>query len=54
VVAFLRDTLAPIFDVALDDVTATARCTSDARGQLGMDGVMPDLGDLALEITVAS
>jgi uncharacterized OsmC-like protein len=53
-VAFLRDTLAPIFDVALDDVTATARCTSDSRGLLGMDGVMPDLGDLALEITVAS
>lgn len=53
-VAFLRDTLAPEFDVDVDDVAAVARCASDARGLLGMDGVAPDLGDLALEITVAS
>ena len=53
-VAFLRDTLAPEFDVELDDVTAVARCASDARGLLGMDSVQPDLGEFALDITVAS
>ena len=53
-VAFLHDTLAPRFDVQIDDVTAVARCSSDLRGLLGLDGVAPDLGDLALEIRVAS
>jgi hypothetical protein len=40
--------------VALDDVTAVARCTSDARGLLGLDGVAPDIGDLSLEIRLTS
>src|SRR5947207_11161178 len=31
-VVFLRDTLAPQFGVELDDVTATATASSDARG----------------------
>ena len=53
-VAFLHDTLAARFDVQLDDVTAIARCSSDQRGLLGLDGVAPDLADLALEIRVAS
>ena len=53
-VAFLRDTLAPRFDVQLDDVTAVARCSSDVRGLLGMDDVAPDLGDIQLDITVSS
>jgi uncharacterized OsmC-like protein len=53
-VAFLHDTLAPRFDVQIDDVTAVARCSSDQRGLLGLDGVAPDLGDLAMEIRVAS
>jgi uncharacterized OsmC-like protein len=53
-VAFLHDTLAPAFDVQIDDVTAVARASSDARGLLGLDGVAPDLGDLALEIKVSS
>ena len=53
-VAFLHDTLAPRFDVQIDDVTAVARCATDARGLLGLDGVAPDLADLALEIHVAS
>ena len=34
-VAFLHDTLAPQFDVAIDDVTAVAGCSTDARGLLG-------------------
>jgi uncharacterized OsmC-like protein len=53
-VAFLHDTLAPKFDVQIDDVTAVARCASDARGLLGIDGVAPDLADLALDIRVTS
>jgi hypothetical protein len=53
-VAFLHDTLAPRFDVTIDDVSAVARCSSDLRGLVGIDGVAPDLGDLALEIGVSS
>jgi uncharacterized OsmC-like protein len=53
-VAFLHDTLAPAFDVQIDDVTAVARASSDARGLHGLDGVAPDLADLALEIKVSS
>lgn len=53
-VVFLRDTLAPQLGVKIDDVTATARCTADAAGLLGMDGAVPDLGSLAVDITVVS
>ena len=53
-VAFLHDTLAPAFDVRVDDVTAVARCSTDQRGLLGLDDVAPDLADLALDIKVSS
>lgn len=53
-VAFLHDTLAPQFDVDITDVSAVARCASDARGLLALDDVAPDLTDLALEIRVSS
>jgi len=53
-VAFLNDTLAPQFGITITDVAAVARCSSDARGLLGLDGIAPDLGDLALDITVTS
>jgi uncharacterized OsmC-like protein len=53
-VAFLHDTLAPQFDVVIDDVTAVARCSADARGLLGLDGVSADLADIELDIRVAS
>jgi uncharacterized OsmC-like protein len=53
-VAFLDDTLAPAFGVQVDDVTAVARASSDARGLLGLDGIAPDLGDFALDIKVSS
>ena len=53
-VAFLHDTLAPLFDVAIDDASAVAKCSTDARGLLGIDGVAPDLSDIQLEIRVAS
>lgn len=53
-VAFLHDTLAPQFGVHIDGITAIARCATDARGLLGMDGASPDLGDLQLEIQLNS
>jgi uncharacterized OsmC-like protein len=53
-VAFLHDTLAPQFEVTIADVSAEARCSTDQRGLLALDGVTPDLADLALEIKVSS
>jgi uncharacterized OsmC-like protein len=53
-VAFLHATLAPAIGVQVADVTAVARASSDARGLLGLDGVAPDLADLALDIKVSS
>jgi len=53
-VAFLHDTLAPQFDVDIDDVKAVASAAADHRGLLAIDGVKPDLGDLALSIEVSS
>lgn len=50
----MRDTLAPQLGISIDDVSAVARCTTDARGLLGMDGVPADLEAIELEITVAS
>ncbi|MGH8945428.1 MAG: OsmC family protein [Acidimicrobiia bacterium] len=53
-VAFIHDILAPQLDVQLDDVSAVARCRSDLRGLLGMDGTDPRLTDLSIEITIES
>jgi uncharacterized OsmC-like protein len=53
-VVFVRDTLAPQLGLHLDDVSAVARCTADARGLLGMDGAVADLGDIAVDIRVVS
>lgn len=53
-VAFLRDTLAPQFGVELDDVTAVAGASSDLRGLLAIEDAAPDLGDLTLDIRLAT
>lgn len=53
-VVFLRDTLAPLFGVELDDVRATASAAADTRGLLGIDGVGADLGDLRIAIEITS
>ncbi len=53
-VAFLNDTLAPEFGVRIDAITAVARCTSDMRGLLGIDGAPAALSGIALEIEVSS
>lgn len=51
-VAFLHDTLAPQFGVRIDGITATARCATDLRGLLGIDGASPELDDIELTIEV--
>jgi uncharacterized OsmC-like protein len=53
-VVFLADTLAPLFDVQIDAITATARCSSDASGLLGIDGRDPALADVELDVLVSS
>ncbi len=54
VVVFIRDTLGPLLNVRITDVRATARCRTDFRGLLGLDGALPDLEDIALDIQVSS
>ena len=51
-VAFLHDTLAPQFGVRIDGITATARCSTDLRGLLGLDDASPELNDIELTIEV--
>ncbi len=53
-VVFIRDTLGPLLNVRISDVRATARCRSDLRGLLGLDGAAPDLEDIELDIEVSS
>jgi uncharacterized OsmC-like protein len=53
-VAFLQDILAPEFGVQLDGVTAVARCSTDARGLLGMSGASPELGSIELDVIVVT
>jgi uncharacterized OsmC-like protein len=51
-VGFLNDTLAPEFEVTIRGITAVARCKADLAGLLGIDGSIPDLAELEIEITV--
>lgn len=53
-VAFLAGTLAPQFGVEIDDATATARCSSDLAGLLGVDGADPALQGISIEVGVSS
>lgn len=53
-VVFIRDTLGPQLGVTIESVTATASCEADSRGLLGMEGVEPDLGGIAIDIRVVS
>jgi uncharacterized OsmC-like protein len=53
-VVFVRDTLAPQLGIQVDDVSAVARCSTDARGLLGMDGALPDLSSLEIEIRIST
>jgi uncharacterized OsmC-like protein len=51
---FLADTLAPLFGVTVDGVSATARCTSDTGGLLGIDGRDAGLGEIEIDVVVRS
>jgi uncharacterized OsmC-like protein len=53
-VVFLRDTLAPLFGVAIEHIEATASCRSDAAGLLGIDGANPALEEMELTVRVSS
>jgi uncharacterized OsmC-like protein len=51
-VLFIRDTLAPALETAVTAVRATARCRADFRGLLAVDGAVPDLEDLEIDIDI--
>jgi len=51
---FIRDTLAPQYDIEIESVEAKASCTADNRGLLGMAGAVPDLANLKIEVTIVS
>jgi uncharacterized OsmC-like protein len=53
-VAFIHDTLAPQLSITVDDLTVVARCRADARGLLGMDGAIPDLEEIEIEISIVT
>jgi uncharacterized OsmC-like protein len=53
-VVFVKDTLGPQLGLRVEAVEATARCDTDARGLLGMDGAQPDLHNVTLEVRVES
>ncbi len=53
-VAFVNDTLAPEFDVTIDDLTATASCRSDLAGLVGVPGADPRIQGLSLTIAITS
>jgi len=53
-VAFIHDTLAPQLGIAVDDLTVVTRCRADARGLLGLDGAIPDLEAIEIEIAVVT
>jgi uncharacterized OsmC-like protein len=51
-IVFISDTLAPEFGVTVKGITAVARCRADLAGLVGIEGAVPDLTDLEIEITV--
>lgn len=53
-VVFIRDTLGPQLGVTIETVEATVSCETDSRGLLGMEGVEPDLRNIAVDIRVVS
>ncbi len=53
-VAFLHDTLAPQFGVEITQLSATARCTADLAGLLGVAGHDPALAGIRLEVALES
>lgn len=53
-VAFINDSLAPEFDVAIEAIEATANCGADLGGLLGVPGTSPELSDIGLDVRIVS
>lgn len=53
-VAFINDTLAPEFGVELDGLSATASCSADLAGLVGVPGTDPRLSGLSLRVEISS
>lgn len=53
-VVFVRDTLAPQLGIRVERVEATARCETDARGLVGIEGAEPDLRGVTVDVTIDS
>jgi uncharacterized OsmC-like protein len=53
-VTFINDTLAPEFDVRIDDVRADVSCEADLAGLVALEGHDPALTGLRIDITVSS
>lgn len=53
-VAFINDTLAPEFDVAIDSLIATAGCSADLAGLVGVPGTDPRLLGVTLRVEISS
>jgi uncharacterized OsmC-like protein len=53
-VVFVKDTLAPQLGVPIDGIKATVSCSADGRGLLGMEGAVPDLCDVSVDLQIES
>jgi uncharacterized OsmC-like protein len=53
-VLFIKDTLAPQYNIAVEDVEATVSCTADGRGAFGLAESSPDLQEMAITIQIRS
>lgn len=53
-VSFVQATLAPQFDVDIEELSATASCGADLAGLLGMDGADARLQGISIDIRVVS
>jgi uncharacterized OsmC-like protein len=53
-VAFVNDTLAPEFDVEIDELSATASCRADLAGLVGIPDADPRLSGMSLRIEIRS
>lgn len=53
-VTFVHDTLAPEFAVEIDALTATAGCSADLGGLVGVPGADPRLRGLTLQVAISS
>lgn len=53
-VAFVHDTLAPEFEVEIDSLTATAACSADLGGLVGVPDADPRLLGITLRVEISS